>query len=476
MVDGVSQREVARRLGCSRNTVRRYLDEEVVPGVRRPPAAPVERPAYAAVRPHVEELLRSARTTSKQRLIASRVVELLGERGVPATLRTVQRIMRDLRRERREVPIPLPYASGDLAEVDFFEVVVTVDGKDEKAFLFVMRLMYSGRDFAWLCRWQDEACFREGHRRAFEHFGAVPRRILYDNLKLAVRRILVGGERDLVEDFARMATFYNFEPRFARPKDGSDKGGVEARGQHIRLQHLSPIPEGPNLPAIADVLLARLDQRMDRARTRGGPTTATLWERERGDMLALPRAAFHPETLHPTTVDRQAQVRVAAALYSVPCAWKSIEVRVWRHADRVVIEHASERVEHVRVRANERSIRYVHYLPEFARKPQAIEQVGPQLAEELGRPFAWTWHTLVAALGRAAAARRFQVAVEAVVRSSVDAVGERLQRAIDLGVDPILALRPDAETPPAVPVPQRLAVPVARVDLCAYDALLGGVA
>lgn len=65
---------------------------------------------------------------------------------------------------------------GDLAEADFFEVLVDISGKRQKAWMFAMRLMHSGRDFAWLYLRQDQVCFLDGHVRAFEHFGAVPHR------------------------------------------------------------------------------------------------------------------------------------------------------------------------------------------------------------------------------------------------------------------------------------------------------------
>ena len=55
--------------------------------------------------------------------------------------------------------VPLTYRPGDLAEVDFFEVLVDVDGIRRKAWLFLMRLMYSGRDFAWIYERQDQISF-----------------------------------------------------------------------------------------------------------------------------------------------------------------------------------------------------------------------------------------------------------------------------------------------------------------------------
>jgi transposase len=166
----------------------------------------------------------------------------MAEQGIEVSPRTARRVMSEWKRRRREVAVPLHYVAGDLAEVDFFEVQVDVDGKRRKAWMFLMRLMYSGRDFAWVYAHQDQACFLDGHVRAFSHFGAVPHRLVYDNLKAAVRRLLVGSERELQVRFEALASHYLFEPNFARPRRGSDKGGVEARGKGVRWQHLSPIP------------------------------------------------------------------------------------------------------------------------------------------------------------------------------------------------------------------------------------------
>jgi hypothetical protein len=71
----------------------------------------------------------------------------------------VKEAVAEWKRQRREVFVPLTYRPGDLAEVDFFEVLVDVDGTRRKAWLFLMRLMYSGRDFAWIYERQDQISF-----------------------------------------------------------------------------------------------------------------------------------------------------------------------------------------------------------------------------------------------------------------------------------------------------------------------------
>jgi transposase len=96
--------------------------------------------------------------------------------------------------------------------------------------MFVMRLMHSGRDFAWLYPRQDQTCFLDGHVRAFAHFGAVPHRLVYDNLKAVVRKILVGSERERSARFLALANHSLFEPCFARPRTGHDNGALPGDG------------------------------------------------------------------------------------------------------------------------------------------------------------------------------------------------------------------------------------------------------
>jgi len=117
-----------------------------------------------------------------------------------------------------------------------------------------MHLMYSGYDFVWLYDRCDQLALLDAHVRAFGHFGGVPHRVAYDNLTPAVRKI-IGAERALTDRFTALASHYLFEPCFARPGEGHDKGGVESRGKAMRLQHLTPIPCGDTLQALSATVL-----------------------------------------------------------------------------------------------------------------------------------------------------------------------------------------------------------------------------
>jgi hypothetical protein len=136
-------------MALSRNTVKRYLER----------AAPVRvesgargRPVFEKVRGRLQELLEASPqwTGGKQRLTATRLHSVLVSEGLTVGITTVKEAVVEWKRRRREVFVPLIYLAGDLAEVDFFEVLIDLRGEREKAWVFVMRLMHSGRDFAWL--------------------------------------------------------------------------------------------------------------------------------------------------------------------------------------------------------------------------------------------------------------------------------------------------------------------------------------
>jgi transposase len=84
--------------------------------------------------------------------------------------------------------------------------------------------------------------FLDGHVSAFAFFGGVPISILYDNLKIAVARILGDGKRRCTRAFTELVSHYLFQERFGRPGKGNDKGKVEALVKYSRANFLTPVP------------------------------------------------------------------------------------------------------------------------------------------------------------------------------------------------------------------------------------------
>jgi transposase len=478
LVEGHSVRRVAREMGVSRNTVRRYVDGDGKPGVRRH----VDRghPVSDRVRPRLEQLLSEAPrwTGGKQRLTAARLHELLVAEGHTVSDRVVRELVAEWKRRRQEVFVPLTYRPGELAEVDFFEVLVDIAGGRQKAWMFVMRLMYSGRDFAWLYPRQDQVCFLDGHVRAFEHFGAVPHRAAYDNLKPAVTRVLVGSERELSARFVALTTHYLLEASFARPRTGHDKGGVEARGKTIRWQELVPIPSGPDLHTLSIELLARLDVRAAGKHDAQGHTVTERFDEERPRMLPLPSTPFRSAAFQHAEVSRRSLVALGGAVYSVWTEWAGLAARAYVGVNEIEIVGADGRVVvHERQPFGGRSIDYRHYLRELAHKPQAVRQVADDLIRDLGPPFDVLWRQLVDERGPKQAARIFAHVLRTVADIGERPTAERVRRALDTGEPVLLALRPSEPVPLVAEdaIPWRLRdIDVAAGHAADYDQLLGG--
>ncbi len=474
LIEGRTQRQVARELGISRVTVKKYLTQ-AAPGYH---AEGRGRPVWEVVGPRVEALLEAsvAWTGGKQRLTATRLHQMLQAEGKAVGVTLVRQAVAEWKRQRREVMIPLTYRAGDLAEVDFFEVLVDIDGVRRKAWLFLLRLMYSGRDFGWIYERQDQVSFLDGHVRAFAHLG-VPARIAYDNLRPAVTKILVGGERTLTHRFTALVSHYLVEPCFCRPGVGHDKGGVEARGKAIRLQALVPIPSGPALEGINVALLAQLDARIGERRAGNDATIGDLFAEEQR-VLRVSDVPFVAETVTVATITPRALARVAGAYYSVPCRWAGLDLTTWIGAMTVtIVGREGQRIVHPRKRFGERSIDYRHYLSALAEKPQAVRQVLPDLLRDLGAPFPALWDQLTAGHGPRDAARILAKILGHVETRGASVVVPIVTAALAAGTSPLLALAPGPTplTLSLTDVPEIWRdIDVGHGSAADYDALLQG--
>ena len=478
LVEGRSRRQVAKELGISRRTVRKYL-ERPIPG--RTETVSRRRPVWEAVGPRLKALLaHSAQWTGgKQQLTATRLHELLVAEGHHMGVTLVKEAAAEWKRQRREVFVPLTYRPGDLAEVDFFEVLVDVEGTRRKAWLFLVRLMYSGRDFAWIYERQDQISFLDGHVRAFAQVGGVPARLAYDNLRPAVVRILVGGERALTPRFAALASHYLFEPCFCRPGQGHDKGGVEARGKAVRRQTLVPIPSGSTLEAINQALVARLDARLESGRDAQGQTIGARFAQEVAAFRPLP-PPFVAEATTVCTISPRALARIEGAVYSVPCRWAGLDLIARIGPTTVMlVGRDGTGIPHPRKRCGERSIDDRHYLPELARKPQAVRQVLPDLLRDLGAPFPAVWDHFHAAHTPREAARLFAKGLDQLDRRGAAVVVPALETALAAGGPLLLALTTMPASPSRVAA-DALPASLRELDITSgsaadYDQWLGGV-
>jgi len=463
LAEGRSIRGVAKELGHSKNTVRSYVRQPPEPTRRKRQR---RRPKMELVGPRIEALLEewSARTTRKQRITGARVFAELEKEGYDVGITTVNTYMRERREAEAETFIPLVHRPGE-AQVDFFDVVVVIQGKREEGHLFQMSLPCSDRDYGRVYLREDLPSFLDGHERAIRHFGRAPTRTTYDNLKLAVREVK-GADRVLNTHFCRMIAHYGTEPDFTRPGEGHDKGAIEVRGKRTRLNEMVPIPEGDTLEEINETLIAQLDARAARRRNIEGRTVLERFQDEFRSMVPLPDVDFDPRLPAQVNVGRQSTVRIGGATYSVPSHWPRRDVLAWVGATDIRFECRGEQHTVERAASGRKRIEYLHYLPQLARRPHAVRQVAPELMLELGGPWPKLWEVLLNVHEPLPAARIMAGLLEAV-REHRDDVEAALAALVQKNVDGA-----DLCRLPVVVPEEFKQVEVTAAEACAYDVLL----
>lgn len=385
LVDHQSKRSVCREFNIHWDTLQKILNHPEPPGYRR--TAPRPRPKLDPFLSVIHHILEGDRKVhKKQRHTARRIFERLrDEYGYTGGKTVVTEAISAWRRTRAEVFVPLIHRPGE-AQVDFGEAEIVLDGQATKVALFVMTLPYS--DAIFVCAFPRECteAFLEGHVRAFAFFGGVPRRISYDNLKIAVARIIGGRGRKLTAEFLRLKSHHLFESHFCLVRRPNEKGHVETLVGYARRNFLVPVPvvHGGLEPLNAD-LEARCRADLGR-RLWGKPTPkADLLREEQAEFLPVPGEAFVAARVELRCVDSLSLVRFDTNDYSVPTTYAHHRVTVAGTIDTVRITVGDRVVASHRRRWDRAQVTYdpVHYLALLERKPGALDFARPLEGWEL---------------------------------------------------------------------------------------------
>jgi len=483
-VEGISQREAARRYGIDPRTVAKMLAFSVPPGYRRskPPVRPKLDPFVGII----DSILEADRgRPTKQRHTSKRIFERLrDEHGYAGGMTIVKDYVHERRRRQQEVFVPLRHDPGH-AQVDFGEAIAVIDGVERKIHLFAMDLPHSDGCFVQVYPAETTEAFCDGHNAAFAFFGGVPRSILYDNTKLAVACILGDGRRQRTRVFSELQSHYLFADRFGRPGKGNDKGKVEGLIGYARRNFLVPVPQVASFTELNAQLLDRCCHRLgDRLRGHDG-TIGERLARDRAAFLPLPPTPYEACDKKTARVSSLSLVRYRSNDYSVPTAYGHREVLVRGYVHEVVIACGAEVIaRHPRSYEREDFVfDPLHYLALLEQKIGALDQAAPLAGWELPAAFATLRLLLEARMGKRGKREFVQVLRLLEVFRLEDvlaAVNEALARAV-VGFDAVkhLVLCRIERRPPRLDLtvyPYLPRATVATTSAAAYMDLLSGVA
>jgi transposase len=483
-VEGLSQREAARRFGIHRNTVRKMLTFSVPPGYRR--TKPPLRPKLDAFTALIDTILEADRTAPpKQRHTAKRIHERLrAEHGFAGGYTIVKDYVHEWRARAQEVFVPLAHPPGH-AQVDFGEAVAVIGGARQKIHFFCLDLPHSDAGFVKAYPAERIEAFCDGHNAAFAFLGGVPQSILYHNTKLAVARILGDGTRQRTRSFAELQSHYLFRDRFGRPGKGNDKGKVEGLVGYARRNFLVPIPTVASFAELNAHLEQRCLERLDHC-LRGH--AESIGERLMRDLAVLqgsPPVPYEACERKAARVSSLSLVRYDRNDYSVPTAYGHRAVLVRGYVEEVVIACGAEVIaRHPRSYAHEDFVfDPLHYLALLEQKVGAFDQAAPLQGWALPEAFTILRRLLEARMGKHGKREHVQVLrlLETFPLEDVHAAVREALRLGAIGFDAVkhLVLCRIERRPPKLDLttyPYLPRVTVATTSAKAYLSLLGGTA
>ena len=384
--DHLSEREIARKTGLSRNTVRKWLHGEV------PEPPKYQRTAQACKLTPFEDSIKlalkvDARRPPQERRTAQALFAEIKAAGYTGSYSRVTDFIRAWRRAAGQESggkafVPLRFELGEAFQFDWSEEGLVVGGIYYRVQVAHMKLCAS-RAF-WLVAYpsQGHEMLFDAHTRCFAALGGVARRGIYDNMKTAVDKVRKGKGRVVNARFAVMCAHYLYDPDFCNVASGWEKGVVEKNVQDSRRRiWIQAAKERFGSFAELNAWLG------DRCRA--------LWDEVRhpehdqftvAEMLDLERPHLLPMTMSfdgyvekPARVSSTCLVSVARNRYSVPSEWAGQIVSTRLYPGQVVIVADDKEVaRHARLsNAGETRYDWQHYVPLVQRKPGALRNGAP---------------------------------------------------------------------------------------------------
>ncbi len=387
--EGYSERDISKTLGIHRNTVHKYMDGKVLPGERKRSVREVAV-MTAEVTNFITGCLKQDEEEGikKQQHTARRIYDrLVAETGFNGGESTVRKFVHEYKKKSKEAFVPLVFPMGDAVQVDWGEIVGYIKNDRVTLNIFCARLCASEAPFVIAYRRQNFESFQDAIIRMFEFFGGVPKRMIFDNARIAVREGF-GAHATATDKYALLAAHYSFEPVFCNISSGIEKGLVEELVGFFRRNICVPIPRVESLEELNEGFLkACKDYESHRVFGRTS-TVGELLAEEKKALFALPERRYDPAHRVQLNVSKYSLVNFETNRYSVPVEYVGKSVTLKALPETVEIWSENKVIaSHKRCYDREKSIfDLAHYLPLLEKKGRAIFQARP-FVENAPEPF-----------------------------------------------------------------------------------------
>ena len=332
--------QIAEQLSIDERTVAKWLTEN-----QYHQRKPVQR--SSKLDPFKDDVIRMLETHPYS---AAQVLQRIREDGFDGGYTIVKEYVRKVRPRREKAYLKLSFAPGECAQVDWSSYgSVNVGDTSRRLSFFVMVLCYSRMMYVEFTVSQTMEHFLSCHQNAFRRFGAVPGRIMVDNLKSAVLKRTVGKDPVLNPKYLDFANHYGFTIAPCNIGKGNEKGRVENGVGYVKKNLLSGL-QICDFKDLNPAALRWLDTIANiRMHGETGRKPVDVFQEERPHLHRLPAYPHDIATICQVRASRQFRVVLDANRYSVPAELAGQPLTMKVYPDRLCIYHQERLVaRHVR--------------------------------------------------------------------------------------------------------------------------------
>lgn len=480
-------REISRDLNLSRNTVRNIIRSGITDQKYERSTQP--HPKLGTFIARLSELLEEdSDKPIRHRRSAQLLFEQLQREGYAGGYDAVRRYVgirkRALGTASVKAYVPLEYAPGDAFQFDWSYEQVELGGVQMVVKIAQFRLCHSRKPFCIAYTRETLEMVLDAHIRAFEFFGGVCYRGIYDNLKTVVTKVLLGKERVFNRRFQNLASHYLFDLVACTPAAGWEKGQVENQVGVIRKRFFAKRRRFASLEELNEWLAQECRNHAATAKhpERKDQTVAQVFAEEKSKLLALPTSPFDGYHEIVSRVSPQLLISFDRNRYSVDAMAVGKTVSVRAYADRIVMVMDGTVIGSHRRHLGRDKVIYDpwHYLAVLEKKPGALRDGAPFKQWALPEAMVKVRRILE---NRTGGDRQFVSILSVVSRYGLESVAAACAQVVDdktVSSDVILNILSrthDMEPSPEL-LPLSSQLPLLRiipvVDCCRYDRLLSG--
>lgn len=402
-INGRSNRSIAAELHMSKDTVNKYVNEyeqKKAQLLLLDPKADteeliqeiVEKPKYntagrkpvkvtAEMLAEIEKCLKineERRLTglSKQQMKKIDIYEhLVNKKKYDISYSSVRKLVKSIEDRHREAFIRQEYELGEICEFDWGTVKLDIGGSGYKKYqMAVFTPARSNYRYSLLYRNQDTNAFQEAHAEFFHHSRGRYQVMVYDNMRVAIKRFVGPHEKEPTAALMSLSMYYGYSFRFANIYCGNEKGHVERSVEYVRRKAFSE-PDSDRFDTLEDAnryLLAKC-MTLNSRKISNGTVPLEIFKEEQKHLLAhLPK--FESSIYSDHRVDKYATVVVCQNHYSVPdtLVGKMVDVKLYTNKVKIYYDNTIVAAHERSYKPHDWIIDIRHYLRTLHKKPGAL--------------------------------------------------------------------------------------------------------